>query len=174
MSTTERTVEVAATAASLYLSGKFCILSLRTGLLTLLCAGVISSISTIAVPAALSTSIPTDALLQQWKSIYDRGSKQNAAIAALAAFAHGSIAYLRWKRGGGSTSNVLAAVFTIGIVPYTYAVMLPTNKQLFSASSKGDKKEDVRNVVARWGWLNGVRALLPMIGGLASLVGIAR
>lgn len=174
MSTTERTVEVAATAASIFLSGRFRVLGLCTAFLTSSLAGVISSISTIAVPSALSTSSTNDALLRQWKLIYDRGSKQNATIAALAGLAHGAVAYLRWKRGADSMSSMLAALFTIGIVPYTYAVMLPTNKQLFRAASKDEKREDVKKVVARWGWLNGIRALLPMIGGLSSLTGISR
>lgn len=93
-------------------------------------------------------------------------------MATLAGLAHGGIAYRKWTRGEDAIPSLLAAVFTIGIVPYTGLVMLPTNKRLFREVEKGEKQENIRSLIEKWSLLNNVRAYLPMIGGISSLIGI--
>jgi uncharacterized membrane protein len=62
----------------------------------------------------------------------------------------------------------IAAVLTIGIVPWTIIAMMPTNNKLLakaeqSASVMADDKE-VSDLLRKWTILNGIRSLLPLAG----------
>lgn len=64
-------------------------------------------------------------------------------------------------------------MLTIGIVPFTFAVMSPTNNRLIkkaqaSVEVKGDEKE-VGDLLEKWRKLNGARSLLPLVGGALGL-----
>jgi hypothetical protein len=75
-----------------------------------------------------------------WKTIYQRGKSQNPPIAAATSSA---FLYLTWSvRSGTALSRVarpnasvlygLAAVLTVGIIPYTLAVMSTTNNAILA------------------------------------------
>lgn len=94
-------------------------------------------------------------------------------IATFAALAHVGIAYSKWTRGGNPTLSVLAAIFTAGIVPYTWTVMVPTNTRLMNSANTGSRGEDARSLINRWKVMNNIRGLLPMVGGICGLIKIA-
>lgn len=63
----------------------------------------------------------------------------------------------------------------MGIVPWTYATMMRVNRLLLERAGnaawvpsveKGEE-EEVAGALARWRTLNGVRALLPLLGAVA-------
>lgn len=75
----------------------------------------------------------------------------------------------------------LAAVLTMGIAPFTVAVMGRTNGRLIELATRGEerKKEgeeeerkEVGELLGRWKVLNGVRSLLPFLGGVAGVVAV--
>lgn len=139
-----------------------------------MCLGAISSVSTVAIPCAIATARSDDALLQQWKTIYWTGHAQGPSIAIIAGIVHGGIAYAKSNRGEDPAFSILAAAFTVGIVPYTWSVMIPTNNSLLDGANTGRGAENARSLVGRWRWMNGLRGALPMVGGILSLIGMIR
>jgi hypothetical protein len=75
-----------------------------------------------------------------------------------------------------------AAVFTLGIVPYTLITMNPTNNKLIEKAGKvdvnskgldgtGDDKE-VGELLKKWQVLNGIRGVIPLLGVVAGFVAV--
>jgi hypothetical protein len=115
--------------------------------------------------------------------MYDAGHKQNPPIAILAASAFGFLAWSLHRDvavaalapRNASALYSLAAALTVGIVPWTYATMIRVNRLLLERAGnaawvpsveKGEE-EEVTGALARWRTLNGVRALLPLLGAVA-------
>ena len=69
--------------------------------------------------------------------------------------------------------SIAAAVLTMAIGPFTLAVMGGTNEKLMTAANTGSGKEDARALVERWGVLNLVRGMLPLVGGVYALLDLS-
>ncbi|PYH46313.1 DUF1772 domain-containing protein [Aspergillus saccharolyticus JOP 1030-1] len=163
-------------------------------------SGNIASLSLLTVPALLRSStttttntksIPLNLIIKTWHQIYESGKAQNPPIAAATATA---FVYLAWtvsraveppqllQRLSNSTSTVspaawyaAAAGLVLSIVPFTAVVMQGTNAALIRLSESpaeltAQEEMESRELLKRWGWLNGARSILPLAGGL---VGIA-
>lgn len=145
--------------------------------------GNIASLSTIVTPALLQSQKedkpPIGLLAKQWKNLYELGKSKNPPVAAGATSA---FLYLAWSaRSGGSlfrkapiSRSLLfsaAAVFTMGIVPFTFVAMSETNSKLLakSQSTKEISDDDTVDLVERWTTLNAIRGFLPLIGGLCGI-----
>ena len=72
----------------------------------------------------------------------------------------------------------MAAGLTLGMIPFTWVFMAPTNGRLFEAQRRGlagvEGKEGggegaVRGLVGRWRRLHFVRALFPLAGAVVGL-----
>lgn len=109
--------------------------------------------------------------------MFSSGKAQNPPIAAAAA---ASFSYLAWTLrsvpGNKARLYGAAAVLTIGIVPWTLLAMNPTNQKLIAkadstATVKDDEKE-VEELLKKWGTLNGIRSLLPLLGSAAAVVAV--
>jgi len=151
-------------------------------------SGNIAALSLISVPALSKShkedSVPAGYLARQWKHTFEAGKSQNPPIAGVAT---ASFAYLAWSVRAGTSLSLLvpknsiilysvAAVFTIGIVPWTIIAMMPTNNKLLakaehSASVMADDKE-VSDLLRKWTILNGVRSLLPLAGTAVALAAV--
>ncbi|KAH7348571.1 hypothetical protein BKA65DRAFT_594371 [Rhexocercosporidium sp. MPI-PUGE-AT-0058] len=146
-------------------------------------SGNIASLSLITIPTLLnsqtqsqsqsqSTPLSSRTLALQWRHTYELGKAQNRPISAVIA---SSFAYLAFKSRTGGPRNVvamygLAALLTVGIAPFTVLVMRGVNESLIGLS-EGDGKDregedEVRGLLERWARLNGVRSLLPFVGGV--------
>lgn len=119
-------------------------------------------------------------LAKQWRYVYEAGKAQNPPVAASTAAAFLYLAYSA-RRTAPKSSVALyygtAAILTLGIVPFTLAVMAPTNNKLVQYSDKGGKEAlaqaqnaDIDGLISRWTTLNAVRSLLPLVGGLVGLL----
>lgn len=69
----------------------------------------------------------------------------------------------------------LAAALAIGIVPFTIIFMSSTNNKLFGEAAQRGKgisayDDGFAVLIERWKTLNFVRSLLPLLGGIVSLV----
>lgn len=128
----------------------------------------------LTIPVSLDSSPTNDSALEKWKNIYLRGRIQGPAIATVAGLAHASVAYAKWNAKQEFTYNALAAAATIGIVPYTWIVMTWTNSKLMNAANTGEGKENARKWIITWARLNVLRGLLPLAGGILSLVAIVQ
>lgn len=139
-------------------------------------AGNITALSLITVPALEQTrsddGVPAAALARQWLYVYNRGKTQNPPIALVAA---GSLGYLAWtsKAGSAIQQGVLrspvklysiAAILTIGIVPYTIVFMAWTNSSIESKAAQavgkkvgaatGQEDKVVAKLLGKWKILN--------------------
>jgi hypothetical protein len=154
--------------------------------------GNIASLSLISIPALTQSqdSVPPRILAKQWKDLYDLGKTQNPPIAGVTA---ASFSYLAWSVRSGTSLRLLAprnamqlyaaaAVFTLGIVPYTLITMNPTNNKLIEKAGKvdvnskgldgtGDDKE-VGELLKKWQVLNGIRGVIPLLGVVAGFVAV--
>ena len=146
-------------------------------------SGTLLTISAFGVPNFLA--IPSNLMLQQWEHTYNQGKKFMPPIAGTAALGY---FYLAHRFGGLSATTgparafALAGGLCISIVPYTTALMKPTNNALLKKreESKGltlgmAGVEDLgaKQLVGRWGMMNlGRSALLGSAAFIALFVSL--
>jgi hypothetical protein len=72
-----------------------------------------------------------------------------------------------------------AALLTIGIVPWTILAMNETNRKLTAKAQEkvgmkgsGVRDEDVHGLLRKWTTLNGIRSVLPLLGGVVAMVAV--
>ncbi|KAH6651032.1 hypothetical protein F5144DRAFT_558180 [Chaetomium tenue] len=110
-----------------------------TILLSSLTAGLNLSLSLFLIPRLLES--PTPLMLQQWRRTYSRG---HAIIPTAALAASAGYLYLGLGSGLGSRLYLVAAGLTVGIVPYTVAVMQVTNGRLMELGERVRVREEKR------------------------------
>ncbi|AEO53320.1 hypothetical protein MYCTH_2294471 [Thermothelomyces thermophilus ATCC 42464] len=166
-------------------------------LLGTLSAGANLTLSAFLVPRLLES--PTPLMLRQWVRTYRRGAATVPFAAGLAAAAYTYLYYYLGTRGGGAASAsallrarayLAAGALTIGIVPYTLAVMAGTNSELKrmeravgevagadAAEVPAGEEEEVvvveeesaKRLVDWWGVLNLGRGVLLLAGSICGL-----
>jgi len=100
-------------------------------------AGASLSLSFLVIPRLLES--PTPLMLLQWKHMFDKRKKTITYLGLAAAPAY---AFLSAHFGGGTLRGSLlgrpgrayaaCAALCVGIVPYTVAVIMPTNRRIFA------------------------------------------
>jgi hypothetical protein len=134
---------------------------------------------------------PTPLLTRQWSLLYHYGSRTIPALAVLACLCYGYISYQLYHPSAlpASLANLssetlnykaklyaTAAVLVISLMPFTLAMIMPTNKKLQGKTKdyKGlkvteevtevgvAKEESVKQLVDKWGLLNAFRGLFPL------------
>jgi hypothetical protein len=128
-------------------------------------AGAAVYVNLVEHPARLSCG--TDVAVQEFVPSYRRASVMQASLAIVGA-ACGLIA------GWQLQDNLLivAALLISAVVPFTLAVIAPTNKQLLNPSL--DRRGPLAAaLLRRWGWLHGVRSVLSVVAFVLFLVRLA-
>lgn len=132
-------------------------------------AGYVASASFAVVPRLLES--PTPLLLRQWNNAYLAGKKYAPPFAALSSACY---FYLASKAPQSKYYGyIVAGTLTVGIIPYTLAVMVDTNKKLLAKVEEtktlgikdevvevGLGNETAHKLVDSWGMLNLGRAVL--------------
>ncbi|KAL2062820.1 hypothetical protein VTL71DRAFT_5892 [Oculimacula yallundae] len=106
---------------------------------SLILAGSTLSTSMVTIPRILES--PPNLLIQQWGHMYDVGKKTGPIASSIASSAFFYLAYKTHVSSlallnttgpwiGRNWLYTLAGVLSVGIVPYTFAFILPTNKKL--------------------------------------------
>jgi uncharacterized membrane protein len=118
-------------------------------------AGAAMYINIVEHPARMSCG--TELALAQWAPSYKRATWMQAPLAVVG-FVSAVIAWL-----GGSSVWWLVGGLLLGlVVPFTFAVVAPTNKRLLSAHlDKRSKK--ARQLLQRWNKLHSVRTMLSVV-----------
>jgi hypothetical protein len=98
--------------------------------------------------------------LMQWAPSYRRATLLQAPLALLS-FLCGTGA---WFLGGG-TSWLLAALLIGAVVPFTFIVVMPTNRRLLEATGQIEAQE-TRGLLNRWNTLHSARTALSLISAL--------
>jgi len=126
---------------------------------------------------------------KEWRNLYHIGKTQNPPIAIVTS---GVYLYLAWAVSLYSGPELdakqlsphaaklyaVAAVLTLGIIPWTLAVMRPTNNVLESHATRSETPAAVTDKqaieidahLAKWKTLNFVRSLFPLAGSLVGIV----
>ncbi|KAK8016486.1 hypothetical protein PG993_014675 [Apiospora rasikravindrae] len=132
-------------------------------------AGATASLSAFAVPAVLNTGASTDVMLRQWFSIFHRGKL--IPIAAVATgLSHVAVSYGRWAAGRQWRGFALGGALTAALIPFTVALVMPTNRELAAAEAHGSSKKSrmsddkVRQLIRSWRDRNVIRCFLPLAG----------
>ncbi|KAH8808586.1 hypothetical protein F5884DRAFT_377024 [Xylogone sp. PMI_703] len=145
-------------------------------------SGAVGGVSYFLVPNLLTS--PTPLLLKQWQSSYNSGKRTAPPIAAIAS---ASFFYLASKTNSSLAKTkfyryIAAGLLSVGIVPYTFAIMGKTNRRLNAKAEQtknlritdefveaGVREETAHWLVDHWGTLNlGRAALLLAAAGLGT------
>ena len=96
---------------------------------------------------------------------YRRAAVMQASLAALGLAG----AIVAWLTGAG-TGWLAGGILLGSVIPFTLAVIMPTNKQLLAPNlAKGSPH--TRALLVRWGWLHAVRSALSGIAFVLFLLG---
>ncbi|KAI1378722.1 hypothetical protein F4677DRAFT_443209 [Hypoxylon crocopeplum] len=129
-------------------------------------SGAMMSVSFVAVPAMLDTTIEASHLRTQWARLYHYGHHVLPAIAVGTCLLH---MYTALSKG---RLFALAGITTVGIAPFTWVFMAATNVELFRLGAQPLGQADmsrVRELVVKWTWLHVARSLLPLVGAIIAL-----
>jgi hypothetical protein len=107
-------------------------------------------VSAVEHPARLA--LGDAALLAQWKPSYKRGTMIQAPLALIGTVL-GVIAFL----GSYDWRWLFGAALMLANWPYTFAVIMPTNKRLMAMTGG---EPELRALIERWGRLHAARTAL--------------
>lgn len=122
-------------------------------------AGAAIYINVAEHPARMDLDTRSAAL--QWAPSYKRATLMQAPL-AIVSFLTGVGSWLL----GGGLLWLVAALFIGAVVPVTFVVIMPTNRQLLAAE-RDLGSEETRQLLQRWGKLHGVRSIA---GGIATML----
>lgn len=126
------------------------------------------------MPAVLNTGASTDVMLRQWFSIFHRG-KIIPVAAVATGLSHAAVSYGRWAQGRQWRGFALGGALTAALIPFTIALVMPTNRVLAEAEAHGrsDKSrmsdDKVRQLIRSWRDRNAIRCILPLAGAAFAL-----
>ena len=151
MDTTLRTAQVLGLTSSIFLSG----------------INIGASLLTVPILYTRPTSISTPF----FNEFYTRGA---ATLVPLCIFSASCSALVGYFLPSQRKLWAFAAVATIAQLPWTILGMMKTNNRLNTiAASKNEQEkaseEEVVGLLRQWAWMNIVRGVLPMVGGLAGV-----
>jgi hypothetical protein len=124
-------------------------------------AGAALYINVAEHPARMGLETRVAAL--QWAPSYKRATWLQAPL-AIASFLCGAAVWLQ----GGGVGWLVAALLVGAVVPFTFAVIMPTNHKLL-APGRDIASAETRALLVRWGQLHAVRTFLSLAGTLAFL-----
>jgi hypothetical protein len=125
-------------------------------------AGAAIYINLVEHPARMGCDTKTAAIV--WAPSYKKATVMQASLAILG-FLSGVAA---WFLGGG-VMWLIGAAFIGAVVPFTFAVIMPTNHKLL-APGRDLSSNETRSLLEKWGKLHGVRSALSFV---ASVVYVA-
>lgn len=134
-------------------------------------------LSVITIPVLLQTNTSSAGFLHQWLRVFEYG---HAAMPPAAVSVTGLYAFtaLRKRSVGSGQWRVYAAaaLSTIGIVPFTLLIMMPTNDILFEwqASPEAVALGSVQHVAKKWAFMHFIRSLFPLLGAVVGLLGVSQ
>jgi hypothetical protein len=139
---------------------------------SLLIAGVKLGSSHLTVP--LLYNQPTSINTPFFKDFYTRDALTLVPLAIFSGASSGFVAYLVPAQ---RTLWTVAAVATLSQLPWTGLGMMATNNRLndIAASSVEQEKasrEEVVGLLKKWRWMNIVRGLLALTGGLTAVLAL--
>jgi uncharacterized membrane protein len=128
-------------------------------------AGAALYINVAEQPARLK--LDDRALLVEWRSAYKRGTLMQAPLAVLGAVLGG---LTWWEKGGWFF--LLGAVLMMTNLPWTFAIIMPVNRQL-ERIGPDDDPAAIRPLVRRWALLHAGRTAFGLLATAAFVMALA-
>jgi hypothetical protein len=131
------------------------------------------ALSAIAVPMMLETASLAPHVLRQAGSMVMYGMMLMPSLSITTMLLYSCAALLKHRAGdAGWAMSMLAAAVTMAMIPFAWIFMVSTNKALLRIQLAGNDAakldvgtvEEAREIVGKWGWLNGCQALFPLVG----------
>ncbi len=119
-------------------------------------SGAALYINVVEHPARMSLDTRMAAL--QWAPSYQRATWLQAPLAIVSLLCGVAV----WLLGGG-VGWLIAALLVGAVVPFTFAIIMPTNHQLL-APARDLSSPETRALLIRWGRLHAVRTALSIAG----------
>ena len=119
-------------------------------------AGAALYINVVEHPARMS--LETQAAALQWAPSYKRATWLQAPLAIVSLISGAVI----WLEGSG-VGWLVAALLVGAVVPFTFAIIMPTNHKLL-APGRDISSAETRELLVRWGQLHAVRTVLSLAG----------
>lgn len=113
-------------------------------------------ISVVEHPARMG--LDTCTAVRQWAPSYKRATWLQAPL-AIASLLCGTTVWLL----GGGLGWLMAALLVGAVIPFTFAVIMPTNHKLL-APERDLSSTETRALLVRWGQLHIVRTVLSTVG----------
>lgn len=132
------------------------------------------SLSVFSIPVMLGTNADAGHTAQQWALLYHYGRMYMPAL-CIATCGFYCAAILGTK--SASRKYIMAIVTTVGMIPFTWLAMSPTNTLLFGldeSSRAGSIVEQrlVSGLAVRWAWLHVTRSIFPLVGAFLGFTGL--
>ena len=118
-------------------------------------AGAAIYVNFVEHPARMGCSTQIAATV--WAPSYKRGTWMQAPL-AIVSFLAGTASWLL----GAGIGWLVGAIIILAVVPFTFAVIMPTNNQLL-APGRDLTSPETRALLERWAKLHGVRSALSLL-----------
>jgi hypothetical protein len=119
-------------------------------------AGAALYINVVEHPARMG--LDTRAAAMQWAPSYGRATWLQAPLAIASLFCGVAV----WLLGSG-VGWLVAALLIGAVVPFTFAIIMPTNHKLLTPD-RDLASSETRALLQRWGQLHAVRTVLSFAG----------
>ena len=133
--------------------------------LAVLCAALFAGaalyISVAEHPARMG--LETSLAAQQWAPSYKRATWLQAPLAIVSLVCGTAV----WVQGG-RLGWLLAGLLIGSVVPFTLAIVMPTNRKLLAAN-RDLASSETRQLLVRWGKLHGIRTVLSLVSTITYL-----
>lgn len=110
--------------------------------------------------------------LRQWQLVYDKGHQVMPRVAALTALGHAVVAWQQATRGAEWRGLAAAGALTLGIVPFTFAFIMPTNNALereMARDTKAMSHATTTALLQKWSRWNLLRSMLLLAGAACAV-----
>lgn len=128
------------------------------------------SLSLMTIPLFLDTNTQTAHMLHQWVRLYHYGHLLLPSMSVATLLLYAYVALNKRASSAPWRSYAMAGAVTVGMIPFTLLVMVPTNNTLFQLddgikiTAAVTSLDYVRELVTRWGRMHFVRSLFPLLG----------
>ncbi|KAI1202744.1 hypothetical protein F5X97DRAFT_285553 [Nemania serpens] len=133
--------------------------------------GMGASFSVLGIPSIINAGASSEVMVRQWRIQFLRGQAIVPTLGVINGINYCHIAYRCWSHGLEWRGFAAAGLSTLFIIPYTLAFIMGVNGKLLAASERQEKTlsdDTARSLIKKWGDLNIVRAVVPVVGtGLA-------